>query len=103
MLVELPLNINVLEFRAQSLLPTFSKNVILLGVIIMGSASTCLLFSYKNFEFSVNTGNSPNAEIENIFLLILTAIIKIGLTAYTFGMMVNRYRSLIAPLLSHFI
>ena len=77
--------------------------MILLGAIIMDSASTCLLFLYKNFEFGVNTGNSPNAEIENIFLLILTAIIKIGLTAYTFGMMVNRYPSLIAPLLSHFI
>jgi len=31
---------------------------------------------------------SPNALIENIFLLILTAAIKIGLTAWTFGMMV---------------
>lgn len=26
---------------------------------------------------------------ENVFLLILTAIIKIGLTAWTFGMMVS--------------
>ena len=50
----------------------------------------------------LNPGNSPNAEIENIFLLILTAIIKIGLTAYTFGMMVNGPLSLVAPLLSHF-
>ena len=50
----------------------------------------------------LNPGNSPNAEIENIFLLILTAIIKIGLTAYTFGMMVNGYLTLVSPLLSHF-
>ncbi|OCB86382.1 Cl-channel protein [Sanghuangporus baumii] len=31
---------------------------------------------------------NPNALVENIFLLILTAAIKIGLTAWSFGMMV---------------
>lgn len=31
---------------------------------------------------------SPTALWENVFLLILTAIIKFGLTAWTFGMMV---------------
>lgn len=31
---------------------------------------------------------NPNALVENIFLLILTATIKIGLTAYSFGMMI---------------
>jgi hypothetical protein len=32
---------------------------------------------------------SPTAMWENVFLLILTAIVKVGLTAWTFGMMVR--------------
>jgi hypothetical protein len=32
---------------------------------------------------------SPTAMWENVFLLIVTALLKIALTAWTFGMMVN--------------
>ncbi|KLO19071.1 Cl-channel protein [Schizopora paradoxa] len=31
---------------------------------------------------------NPTASVENVFLLILTALVKIGLTAWTFGMMI---------------
>jgi hypothetical protein len=34
--------------------------------------------------------SSPTAMWENVFLLILTAFMKIALTAWTFGMMVHR-------------
>ena len=33
--------------------------------------------------------HSPTALAANVFLLLLTAMVKIGFTAWTFGMMVN--------------
>lgn len=39
-----------------------------------------------------HTPPSPNAMWENVFLLLLTAAIKILLTAWTFGMMVSLLR-----------
>lgn len=38
--------------------------------------------------------SSPSAMWENVFLLVLTAVIKFGLTAWTFGMMVHELSSL---------
>jgi len=32
---------------------------------------------------------SPTAMRQNVFLLVLTAVVKVGLTAWTFGMMVG--------------
>jgi chloride channel 3/4/5 len=32
--------------------------------------------------------SSPTAMWENVFLLVLTGVVKIGFTAWTFGMMV---------------
>lgn len=65
----------------------FSKNVIPLKPTIMAFASKgklCLILDRVS-PFHI----SPNATKENIFLLILTAMMKIVLTAWTFGMMVS--------------
>lgn len=47
------------------------------GFIALASLSTHLF------------ADSPTAMWENVFLLVLTAIVKLGLTAWTFGMMVR--------------
>lgn len=36
----------------------------------------------------ISSSASPDAYLQNIFLLLVTACLKIGLTAYTFGMKV---------------
>ena len=58
----------------------------------MASASKCIAACSYACHFKVIS--SPNALTENIFLLVLTAAVKIGFTAWTFGMMV---RALMIP------
>lgn len=77
-------------FNRPSWLQIFSRNVILAGVTIMVYASKKFEFEYS-FYSSLNEGFSPSAMWENVFLLVLTAFLKIGLTSWTFGMMVRLY------------
>lgn len=75
------------ESKLQSLLLRSSKNVTRRKSIFMACASMYqYLWLPKRLLIAVP---SPNALVENMFLLVLTAGIKIGLTAWTFGMMVR--------------
>jgi hypothetical protein len=60
--------------------------VILIRGIITDCASAFLFF--LNTDGLSDPLSSPTAMWENVFLLILTAFVKIALTAWTFGMMV---------------
>jgi len=51
----------------------------------MGSASMLL---HLLFGQNLIVAGSPTATTQNVFLLCLTAILKVVLTAWTFGMMV---------------
>ena len=77
-----------LEFSPLSQLPICFKNAILRKGIIMVYASKSLRRVTLDSCHLSQFFDSPNALVANIFLLILTAVIKIGLTAWTFGMMV---------------
>jgi hypothetical protein len=75
------------EFRLRNSWQTSSKNVIPQKLIITAFAST-LSLQYIRRRL-LDSSPSPNAMWENVFLLILTAAIKVFLTAWTFGMMVR--------------
>jgi hypothetical protein len=51
----------------------------------MGSASMLLRFLFRQ---NLIVAGSPTATTQNVFLLCLTAILKVVLTAWTFGTMV---------------
>ena len=52
----------------------------------MGYASELIIYIIHPVS-QVRPG-SPNAYLQNIFLLVVTAVFKFGLTAYTFGLKV---------------
>lgn len=53
----------------------------------MASASKNQGLLYWNLKLNIT--HSPTAMWENVFLLTITAAMKIALTAWTFGIMVN--------------
>ena len=74
-------------FKHQNWSQIYSKNVTLQKAIIMvyASRSTSSFFGSSIDAVSF----SPTATGQNIFLLCLTAMLKIVLTAWTFGLMVK--------------